>query len=223
MQSVYPQVKSQVVYGAVAPPLVSDRPTVRQRLRVELYTPADAVVIVQASRLEPWKGHSLLLTALAQLQDVEGWVYWLVGGVQRSQEMDYFESLQAQAHSLGMASRVRFVGQRADVPQLLAAADIHCQPNTKAEPFGIAFIEALYANLPVVTTAIGGALEIVDDTCGCLVEPNHPEMLSQALRGLIGDPDRRSQLSQNGFARARQHCDPRQQMDQLCHILEAIA
>ena len=61
-----------------------------------------------------------------------------------------------------------------DVPRLLAAADIHCQPNISPEPFGIAFIEALAAGLPVVTSAIGGAIEIVDDTCGRLVPASDP-------------------------------------------------
>ena len=49
------------------------------------------------------------------------------------------------------------------------AADIHCQPNTAPEPFGLVFVEALYAGLPVVTTALGGALEILTDACGVLV------------------------------------------------------
>ena len=49
------------------------------------------------------------------------------------------------------------------VPRLMAAADIYCQPNTTPEPFGIAFVEALAAGVPVVTTAMGGPLEIVDD------------------------------------------------------------
>jgi len=55
--------------------------------------------------------------------------------------------------------RVRFVGERLDVARILAAADIFCQPNIEAEPFGIVFIEALYAGLPVVASASGGALE----------------------------------------------------------------
>ena len=66
---------------------------------------------------------------------------------------------------------MRWLGQRRDVPELLAAADIYCQPNVGAEPFGIVFVEALYTGLPVVTTALGGALEIIDASCGVLVPP----------------------------------------------------
>jgi glycosyltransferase involved in cell wall biosynthesis len=49
---------------------------------------------------------------------------------------------------LRIADRVRFAGQRDDVPRLLAAADLHCQPNSSPEPFGVAFVEALAAGLP---------------------------------------------------------------------------
>ena len=68
-----------------------------------------------------------------------------------------------------MVERVRFLGQRSDIPDVLGAADIHCQPNVDPEPFGVAFVEALHAGLPVVTTAIGAAPEVVDATCGVLV------------------------------------------------------
>ena len=53
----------------------------------------------------------------------------------------------------GIAGRVRFLGERRDVAACMHAADIHCQPNTAPEPFGLVFVEALYAGLPVVTTA----------------------------------------------------------------------
>ena len=73
------------------------------------------------------------------------------------------------ATELGISDRVRFAGQRDDVPGLLAAADVFCQPNTGPEPFGIAYVEALWSRLPVVATQFGGAQEIVDDSCGLLV------------------------------------------------------
>src|SRR5205814_808240 len=101
-----------------------------------------------------------------------------------------------------------FVGQRSDVRQLLAAADIHCQPNLGPEPFGIAFIEALYAGLPVVTTNMGAAPEIITDDCGLLVAPIADD-LATALRALIEDPARRSKLGAEGPQRAKKLCDPR--------------
>ena len=117
--------------------------------------------------MESWKGHALHLDALAHLRDLPDWRCWIVGGAQRPHEVAYETMLRRRADTLGLAERVVFTGHRTDVARLLAAADIQCQPNTGPEPFGITFVEAMAAGLPVVTTAMGGALEIVDDSCAC--------------------------------------------------------
>jgi glycosyltransferase involved in cell wall biosynthesis len=108
------------------------------------------------------------------------------------------------------------------VPRLLAAADIHCQPNTGPEPFGIAFVEALYAGVPVVTTALGGALEIVSDSCGVLVPPDDPGELAAALAGLIREPHRRCRLGAGGPARAAALCDPAVQLTRFGQHLAGV-
>ena len=82
-------------------------------------------------------------------------------------------------------------------------------------PFGITFIEALYAGLPVVTTAIGGALEIVDGSCGMLVQPDDPATLAVALRELIENSELRARLGAAGPMRAAALCDPGRQMARL--------
>jgi glycosyltransferase involved in cell wall biosynthesis len=169
--------------------------------------------------MEEWKGHRLHLNALARLAGVPEWTCWIVGGAQRPHEARYLETLRAQAAALGIGPRVNFLGQRGDVARLLAAADIHCQPNTGPEPFGITFIEALYAGLPVVTTSIGGALEIVDGSCGIPIEPDDPAALTTALRRLIEDRELRACLGAAGPARATALCEPRAQMRALARAL----
>jgi glycosyltransferase involved in cell wall biosynthesis len=179
----------------------------RSRLRAELGAGEGDVVIVQTSRMQGWKGQRLLLEALGRLRQLPGWRAWVAGGAQRPEEEAYLAGLRAQAQILGLTERVRFLGQRSDVPRLLRAADLHCQPNTDADSFGIAFVEALQAGLPVVTTAMGGPLEIVDATCGVLV-PAEPAPLAEALRRLIEDPGTRARLGAAGPARAATLCDP---------------
>lgn len=216
---LFPGVPYEVLYYPVAPPPTLDRSAVREGVRRELNTPADATVIIQASRLEPWKGHAFLMAALGRLGDRPGWVAWLVGGAQRPHEQTYLEGLQAQAQALGIADRVRFLGQRSDVPHLLAAADIHCQPNTHPEPFGIAFVEALYAGLPIVSTRLGGAAEIINEACGMLVPPADPAALAEALGTLMANPSARARLGSAGPERARQLCDPTLATDHLRLLL----
>lgn len=211
---------SDVICPPVPPPdaVAADRGQVRARLE----TPADDVVILQASRMEPWKGHRLLVEGLGRLRDVGGWTAWIAGGAQRPHEEAHLAEMYALAQSLGVAARIRFLGQRDDVPALMASADVLCQPNLGPEPFGIAFVEAMHARLPVVATAIGGAREIVDTACGILVPPQDSAALADALRRLIADPSLRVQLGTAGPAHARALCDPEQQTTKLRDVLAAV-
>lgn len=210
---------TQVVYYPVSYREVKCEPAQHVALRNQLNTPRDSVVIIQASRMESWKGHRVLLQALAGLKHLSNWVCWIAGGAQRREEVGYEKTLHAQALELGLGQRVRFLGQRYDVPQLLAAADIFCQPNIGAEPFGIAFIEAMYAGLPVVTSAIGGALEIFDNSCGRLVRPNDCAGLAAHLNILMKDAALRRSLGNAAIFRSSQLCDPGRQIKRLDTII----
>ena len=223
VEAVYPGVPREVVYAPVevTPPRLTAAE--RRLVRAGLDTPADAVVVVQASRSEAWKGHASVVEALGRLRHVPNWIWWQVGGAQRPSETAFLDSLAASARRLRIAGRVRFVGERADVPRLLAAADVHCQANLKPEPFGIALVEALAAGLPVVTTALGGAVEIVDDTCGMLVPPGDVPALAAALERLIVDESFRARLAAGAPARAARLCEPSARVGQLADVLSRMA
>jgi glycosyltransferase involved in cell wall biosynthesis len=220
VRSVLPGVRTEVVYWPVER---SAGAADRGAVRAELETPVESVVIAQACRMESWKGHELLLHSLGMLREVPGWVCWQIGGAQRAHEAGYLARLRDQAEKVGIARRVRFVGERSDVPRLLSAADVHCQPNTSPEPFGIAFVEALAAGLPVVTASLGAAAEIVTPACGILTAPGDARALADALRRLIADPGLRRMLGAAGPARARELCDPRTQMRRLCETIRDAA
>ena len=209
---LFGRVESRVVYAPVDPgqPL---EPTAREALRRSLGVSPGETVILMASRFEEWKGHRLLVDALATARGA--WRLWIAGSPQRPHEEDYLRSLHARVTSSGVGDRVTFLGERADVAALMRAADIHCQPNTAPEPFGLVFVEALYAGLPVVTTAMGGACEIVTDACGVLVPPHDPRALAVALERLTTDPADRRRLGAGGPVRARQLCDPASQLAML--------
>ena len=180
-------------------------------------------VIIQVSRMEPLKGHAVLLDALGQLRERTGWVCRLAGGAQREHESQYMASLRARAAALGIADRVEFLGERSDVRRLLTGSDIYCQPNIEPDAFGISLIEAMAAGLPVVTSALGGAKEIVDETCGVLVAPRDAATLASALSALLDDRGRRERLGANGPARARALCDPAAQMPRIAEVLQEAA
>jgi glycosyltransferase involved in cell wall biosynthesis len=217
LDRLWPHVRGEVVYPPVAPPNAGsvDRAAIRAALR----TPAEDVVILQASRMEPWKGHRLLIQGLTSIRQASGWTCWIAGGAQRPHEEGHLAEMYALAQQGGIAHRIRFLGHRGDVPALMASADVLCQPNLGPEPFGIAFVEGMHAGLPIVATAIGGAREIVDATCGVLVPPDDPAALGEALRALIVAPALRARLGAAGPPHARDLCDPVQQAARLREVL----
>jgi glycosyltransferase involved in cell wall biosynthesis len=221
--SLYPRVHTAVVYAPIDVSRRAIDRNLRGATRVSLNTADRACVIVQASRSERWKGHAVLIEALAELRALPDWTWWQVGGAQRPSEAAYLAGLRRLATRAGIADRVRWLGERGDVPALLGAADIYCQPNLEPEPFGVVFVEALAAGLPVVTSNFGGAREIVDDSSGVLVEPRDPIALASALRLLIDDRAFRARLAAGGPARARALGDPAAALRALSETLAEMA
>jgi len=201
MQCV-PSANSTVVYCPVDRQieLTDDK---RREIRARFSTPFEVPLIIQVCRMTERKGHARLLRGLATLKSLT-WSCWIVGGPQKEKEASYFKGLKGLAAELRIAERIRFLGTRSDVPELLATADIFCHPNTyPPEPFGIALVEALQAGLPVITTAMGGALEIVSEQCGVLVPPEDNVALSEALRRLLMEEGLRRQMSASARTRGK--------------------
>ena len=206
------------------PPAVmpSADPRARVTVRTELGIDPDAVVVALASRLESGKGHAQLLASIAELDARATIEAWIIGGVQLAAEQSYLDALRRQASAAGIEARVRFLGQRDDVQRLLQAADVYCQPNRDPDSFGLSFVEALAASLPVITTRIGAASEIIDDSCGVLVAPGSNTGLTAALRRLVDTPEERKQMAGAALVRARRFCDLPASLSRLADELATV-
>jgi glycosyltransferase involved in cell wall biosynthesis len=214
-QGLYRRVPAEVIYTPLPHRSVHATVAPRARTRAELGIADDQAVIVQVSRLERWKGHIVMLDALAGLRARRDWVCLLVGGMDRPEEQAYLGEIRSRIAAAGIQDRVRFLGRRADVPSLLAASDIYCQPNLDTEGFSIAFLEACLASLPIVTSDIGSAREIVTEENGVLLPVGDVEALGKALAALLEAPGRRLSLGTVGLAKAWKLCDPKTQMPAL--------
>jgi glycosyltransferase involved in cell wall biosynthesis len=217
VNDIYPGVTSQVIYYPVEA-YACDRVR-RDEVRQKLGADKRTTVIIQVSRMQRWKGHLFHIEALAQLKHIPGWQCWIVGGVQEKGEAQHLSRLKKLVNKRGIGERVRFLGQRKDVHQLLAAADIFCQPNVHPEPFGIVYIEALHSGLPVVATDLGGAHEIVTPHCGLLVPREDVHALSGTLGRLIEDVPFRNMLGRHAAMRARELCAPEERIGDLYQLL----
>jgi glycosyltransferase involved in cell wall biosynthesis len=219
---IFPEVPAEVVYNPVGPVrLLNQRE--RVLVRAEAKTPADAVVVAQACRLEQGKGHRVCLDALGLLRELPKWICWQIGGPQTQAEVPYFESLQQHAARLGILERVRFWGQRSDVPRLLAASDVYCQPNDKLpEGMGNSLAEAMSCGLPVITSRMGGAPEVVAEDCGVLLAPGDVPGLAATLKRLITDAQSRAELGAVGRLRAESRFSPRNQIHRIYEVLGGV-
>ena len=217
LKDVYPNTPSEVIYNPVKAANVA--PGARESLRSELNVRPETLVILMASRMDAWKGHANLISAAKKIKSQKDWVIWIAGAPQTPKERDYVESLHAQVHASQLAEKVRFLGHRNDVPALMRAADIYCQPNEEPEPFGVVFVEALQAGVPIVTFEMGGPREILTGSSGMLVPPGDIEALAKALARVIDDASLRAAIGGLGPERARELCDPAQQIRRVYEVL----
>lgn len=162
--------------------------------------------IVCVGRLEPWKGQHVLVEALPEVfarhPDCEAWI---VGGAAVNKP-DYRPALEQRCQALGIGARVTFTGPRDDVPAILQSAVVLVLPSVSPEPFGRTVVEAMAAACPVVATAAGGPLEILEDGVhGRLVPPDDPVALADALSALLSDPEGARAMGQAGRERALEH------------------
>jgi glycosyltransferase involved in cell wall biosynthesis len=204
------------------PPIGPPRPIDRTHLRTSLGLQPGEVAIISASRFERWKGQLLLAEALTRLP-ARGWRWVLAGATSRPDERALLEAVVHVVRGAKLQDRLVVLGERDDVPELMLAADIFCQANLAPEPFGIAFVEALWAALPIVTsTEAGGALEMLDASIARIVAPR-ADALAHALEELVQDAGVRKRLGAAGPERARQFCEPERMLSALSGMLrEAV-
>jgi glycosyltransferase involved in cell wall biosynthesis len=110
--------------------------------------------------------------------------------------------LEATARALGIADRVRFLGHRTDVPELLALCDLFVLPSLY-EGLPLSVLEAMAAARPVVASAVGGTDEaVVHGETGLLVTPASAASLCEAISSLLADRERAVRMGRAGQARA---------------------
>jgi glycosyltransferase involved in cell wall biosynthesis len=165
--------------------------------------------------MEAGKGHNNLLDTLALLKSVPDWHCWIVGGAQRAEEISYAGQLKSKAAELGLSERVLFLGERKDVRQLMAASDFYFQPNSGPEGFSIVFMEALLSELPIITSDMGGAPELIDDSCGFLIKPSDLNAFAAAVEALIVDPQLCASLGRAGREKVHALCDTARQLERF--------
>jgi glycosyltransferase involved in cell wall biosynthesis len=147
-----------------------------EAVRAALGVASGAPVIGSIARLNEQKGHQYLVEAAAQVLARRADARFLIVG-----DGDRAAPLRAQAAALGIADRVIFTGHRADVRDLLGAIDVFCISSTY-EGTPLSLFEAMAAGKTIVSTAVDGCREVLEDgATGLLVPPRDPAALAGAL------------------------------------------
>jgi glycosyltransferase involved in cell wall biosynthesis len=181
----------------------------RAEWRSQHTVPQDALVYTCVAGLRPQKNHRLLLQAFAQAaQRLPDALLLLVGPPDRL-DPSYAESLKALAQELGLGQRVRFLGSRADVPDILRASDVFVlSSDYEGNPLSV--LEAMAAGLPVISTAVGGVPELVQHgATGLLVPAGDAHALAEAMAQLGCNAPLRAAMGNAAWQTALQRFDVR--------------
>lgn len=188
----YPVSKLHVVHNAVDPTRFEDLPR-KDEAKRRLGLGEDDVILTTVASLTPQKGHQYLLQAAKEI--VRRWpstkfLFVGDGGLR--------DRLQGETKALGIEPWVRFLGERLNVPAILAASDIFVLPSLW-EGFGLVLVEAGLAGLPVIASSVDGTIEIIQDRRnGLLVRPKDIPALVEACLELIGNRSLRERMGKEG-------------------------
>ena len=168
-------------------------------IRRELGLSAFDTVLTTVGQALQVKGWDILIGAFARISTtVPNAHLLLVGSTTGSEEADFARALYQRVTALRLENKVHFLGQRADVPQILRASDIFVFPS-RSDGQGLALTEALAAGLPCVASRAGGIVDLVQDhDNGLLFEREDTNGLTACLEELLRDSDLRQRLADRG-------------------------
>jgi glycosyltransferase involved in cell wall biosynthesis len=158
-----------------------------------------AILFVCVAWLRPQKNPALLLESfrLGPASDPRAHLLLVGTGPLRSE-------LERQIVASGLQERVHLLGNRADVPEILNAADVFVlSSDYEGNPLSV--MEAMAAGKPMICTAVGGVPELVEDGCGLLVPPRDAQALSRAMSHMLEDPNARKSMGEKSARRAVEH------------------
>jgi glycosyltransferase involved in cell wall biosynthesis len=182
-------------------------------------------IISNVGRLDWWKGQDYFLQAIAEVVRWEPNVRALLVGAPDSTPLGcaYHRKLEQMVTELGLSQHVTLTGFRSDVPRLMAASDIVIHSASEPEPFGRVVVEAMLAGRPVVATAAGGVLDVVEDQItGLLVQPKDAHAMAYAMLRLLQNPEQAQEIGRRAQQRAEECFSLEQHVTEIERAYDSI-
>ena len=183
--------------------------------------PDDRPVIMLPARPTAWKGHKILLDAVAKMGRLDISVVLL--GIAHDHSA-YYEMMKRHVARLGIESLVRFAHKSNDMPASLMLADVVVMPSIEPEPFGRVALEAQAMGRPIVAFAHGGAIEsIIDRQTGYLAEPKDVDSLVKALEEALSlGPRKRKKWAETARAHVTTHFTTKHMCDETLALYDML-
>ena len=182
------------------------------------YSKNKKVIIGTVKTLRPKYGIDVLIHAISLLirsgiSDIEVQIAGV--GWQK-------DELVKLSEDLGVSKYINFLGwvENDKVPEVLDNFDIYVAPSTlDSESFGVAIVEASSCSLPVVVSNVGGLPEVVvNNKTGIVIEPNNANLLYEALKCLINNPEKRREFGENGRINVEDNYDWEKCLDKMIDV-----
>jgi len=200
---------------------VPDLPAVskaqKDTTRKQFLPDGKGILVISVGRLIPEKGYSDLIRAIKRVNEQsKQFIKLLIVG-----EGYLLDDLKQEAARAGQQEFIQFLGERADVPLLLAASDIYVS-TSHYEGQSLAVLEAMASALPVVVTDVGDNRIIISEKCGCVLPPGRMDLIAQELLRLSQNKGERDQLGRNASLFIKKNYSPAIWIEKLLAVYSEV-
>jgi L-malate glycosyltransferase len=196
----------------------------RTQVRQALALSSEDFCIGHIGQISERKNQLGMVRAFAKLlPQMPNAILLLIGAPLFPHEVRYSQQLEQEVHNLQIEDRVRFLGQRSDIPSLMQALDL-LVVNSKQEPLALTVVEGFSAHVPVLGARIGGIPEVIEHgVTGWLISARDPHALAHDIVSIASDPDQAEEISEAAFALAKSKFTLEIFMDQFSRLVERTA
>ena len=186
-----------------------EQPVGKAKVQGQLGLDTSAHLIAVVATLTAPKGHRCMVEAMATIVPQYLDVHALFIG-----DGELREELQAQVARFNLCKHIHFLGNRKDIPELLAASELFVLPSLW-EGLSMALLEAMAAGKPIVATAVSGTTQVMlPGATGLIVPPHDSQALAEAIIQLLSDPAQAQAMGQAAKRHVEAHYSAQKQADE---------
>ena len=221
-----PAVKGRVIHNGIDTSKFAkryDAGSVRREFGVKNSEPLIGLI----GRIDWWKGHEYFIEAMASvIREVPGTKALIVGELAWKNiylNRYYLEKLHSLVQLFDLEDNIIFTGFRSDIPRLLSGMDVVVHASSEPEPFGLVIIEGMAAGKPVVGTAAGGVLDIIEDGVnGLLVPCKDSKAMARAVIQLLSNRTCAEKIAQLGRSSVVEKFTLKKQLSAVQYLYDSL-